>query len=479
MKTLKKQFKHLNNYILCLVTIAFLSSSYNIQACSSFMLKTNSEHIFGHNLDIGGHMPGMVFINNRGVQKNGQTWKQLTAVEFNTEPGISWISNYGSVTFNAFGRDLPDGGMNEKGLFVWEMSGVTTFDTVSNRPRLFMAQWIQYQLDNYSSVQEVLNNLPTIGLDGWNWQFFIADKQGETAGIEFIDGAAIVNTKSNMPIPLMCNGRYTDDLSFISEFDGFGGNIEIDLTNKHIPGIVKGAKMIDDYNGSETIVDYGFNILEHISGKVSKWAIIFDVKNRTAYFRTAKYSNIKSFSIDSFDFSNTTAEKILDIQNANLSGDVLTEFIDFNDDDNYQLAKQTAEKLYKVDNFEVSVDTLAARLATAYKNNNSNVVNNIEGIWVGSAEYPTTGEPAIVDWKIVIEKSEGEIVGKITDAAGLLTDTKMNNIILENGIFTFTVFSHGYVFKISATVSNKSIKGIFDISNESRKGNFNVQLSSL
>jgi choloylglycine hydrolase len=29
---------------------------------------------------------------------------------------ISWISKYGSITFNQYGREFPTGGMNEKGL---------------------------------------------------------------------------------------------------------------------------------------------------------------------------------------------------------------------------------------------------------------------------------------------------------------------------------------------------------------------------
>lgn len=465
------------NFKILTITIFAIGFNYfNSQACSSFMLKTNTEQIFGHNLDTGGPMPGMVFINNSGTLKTGHTWAQLTSVDMNAGSNISWVSKYGSVTFNAFGRELPDGGMNEKGLFIWEMTGGTTFDEEANRPRLFMSQWMQYQLDNFNSVEEVLNNLSAIGLDGWNWHFFIADKQGATAGIEFIDGVAIVSTKNNMPISLMGNGRYSDDLSFIEEFDGFGGNINIDLTDKNLPGMVKAAKMMNEYGDSENIANYGFDILENISGKVSKWAIIFDVKNMIAYFRTADHPSIKSFSIKSFDFTNGTPVKILNIQDENLSGDVSNDFIDFNHVDNYNLVMEIANKLYEADEFEISKDTLINRMASVYKTSNINSIKKIDGTWVGYAEYPTTGEPAKVDWKIIIENTDGKQSGKITDSAGLLADTEMKNIIFENGILKFTVYSYGYIFKISANVSGNGIEGIFDISDESRKGNFHVQL---
>jgi hypothetical protein len=38
---------------------------------------------------------------------------------------LSWISRYGSVTFSTFGKDMTDGGVNEVGLYIWEMSNET------------------------------------------------------------------------------------------------------------------------------------------------------------------------------------------------------------------------------------------------------------------------------------------------------------------------------------------------------------------
>lgn len=460
-----------------IVFFAIIISYSSTLACSSFMLKTESEHIFGHNLDISGNMPGMVFINKRGMQKRGHTWEQISSLNLDVESNISWISRYGSVTFNAFGRELPDGGMNEEGLFIWEMTGGSTFDKEAKRPRLFMSQWIQYQLDNFNSVNEVLVNLSNIGLDGWNWHFFIADKEGETAAIEFIDGVAIVHTKNTMPIPLMGNGRYSDDLSIIQEFDGFGGNISLDINDQNLPGMLKAAKMMKEYSGNENIVEYGYEILEILSGKVSKWSVIFDVKNMTVYFRTTQVPNIKSFSVKSFDFSSDTPVKMLNIQDTTLSGDAGGRFIDFNDEANTKLVKDVAAKLYSIDEFEIPEDTLVHRLATAYKTYDISMPANMEGIWTGYAEYPTTGDPAIVDWKIVISSLNGQLEGKITDSAGLFTDTELKSIIFENGILRFTAYSYGYVFRICAKVSKSEIEGIINFSDESRKGNFSVQMN--
>jgi penicillin V acylase-like amidase (Ntn superfamily) len=461
---------------LGLAIIALVLNDLGSSACSSFMLKTKSGQIYGHNLNIGGKMPGMIFINKSTTLKNGYTWAQLISNDELSKPSLVWTSKYGSLTFNAFGREFPDGGMNENGLFIWEMTGKSTFDTTENRPRLFMAQWMQYQLDNFKNVEEVLQNISRLGIDGWNWHFFVADKQGKSASIEFVDGTAYVNTENNMPIPLMGNGRYSEDLSFLKEFEGFGGNIKIDENDPNLPGFVKAAKMINANNDQENLVDYGFNILGKLSSK-SKWSVIFDVANMQLYFKTNAYQNIKQISLASIDFSSKTPVKTLNIQDAELKGDVTDQLKNFNQDDHLNLIKELIQKLFaKNEDEEINPDLLISHLANAYVTKDLKSLKNFEGAWTGYAEYPTTGDPAKVDWNIEFENIDGILKGKITDSAGMLTETEMQNIAFENGIFKFTVYSYGYIFRISASISNNEMKGIFDISDESRKGNFHLQL---
>ena len=461
---------------LGLAIFALILNDLSSNACSSFMLKNKFGHIYGHNLNIGGKMPGMIFINKSSTPKNGYTWAQLTSNVKLSKPSLEWTSKYGSLSFNAFGREFPDGGMNEKGLFIWEMTGKSTFDTISNRPRLFMAQWMQYQLDNFKSVEEVLQNISSLGIDGWNWHFFVADKQGKSAGIEFVNGTTYINTESNMPIPLMGNGRYSEDLSFLKEFEGFGGHLKIDENDSNLPGFVKAARMINTDDDKGNLVDYGFDILGKLSSK-AKWSVIFDVENMELYFKTNAHQNVKQISMASIDFSPNSSVKILNIQNEELMGDVTTHLKDFNQEDHIKLIKEVAQKLFaNEEEAEIKPEILINNLANAYLTEDLHKAKNLDGSWTGYAEYPTTGDPAKVDWKIEIQRVEGKLKGKITDSAGMLSETEMRNIAFENGILKFMVYSYGYIFKISAHVSKHEMNGIFDISDESRKGNFQLQL---
>src|SRR5262245_54004411 len=78
--------------------------------CTTFLLSSGNHHVVGksYDWDMG---QGLVMINKRGVVKQG-----LPAPTTGTPP--KWKSKYASITFNQYGREIPNGGMNEKGLVV-------------------------------------------------------------------------------------------------------------------------------------------------------------------------------------------------------------------------------------------------------------------------------------------------------------------------------------------------------------------------
>ena len=78
-------------------------------ACTTFVIDKDGHIIFGRNYDwISG--AGIVHTNQRGLFK--------TSMKSNDGGTISWISKFGSITFNQYGKEFPTGGMNEKGLVV-------------------------------------------------------------------------------------------------------------------------------------------------------------------------------------------------------------------------------------------------------------------------------------------------------------------------------------------------------------------------
>lgn len=87
---------------------------------------------------------------------------------------------------------------------------------------------MQYQLDNYGSVEEVIEHLPEIAPEGGPNHFFVSDKDGNFACIEFINGKPWLFKGLSMPIPLLCNSRYPYEMDLLRMYKGFGGTRNID-----------------------------------------------------------------------------------------------------------------------------------------------------------------------------------------------------------------------------------------------------------
>jgi choloylglycine hydrolase len=120
--------------------------------CTTFCIDNGDQVLFGKNFDwIGGE--GLLIVNKQGVSKTALVNPEETGV---SQPA-SWTSQYGSVTFTHLARDLPFGGINEAGLVVELMMLVETeYPEEDSRPYIGSLQWIQYQLDNFSMVEQVI-----------------------------------------------------------------------------------------------------------------------------------------------------------------------------------------------------------------------------------------------------------------------------------------------------------------------------------
>jgi hypothetical protein len=77
-------------------------------------------------------------------------------------------------------------------------------------PRIFWVQWIHCQLDNYATVEDLVQHCPEAPLiDLWPGfpvtQFSTADAGGHTAAIEFVEAKPVVSRAERMPQPIPPN----------------------------------------------------------------------------------------------------------------------------------------------------------------------------------------------------------------------------------------------------------------------------------
>jgi len=326
--------------IIALVAILLISLS-KTYACTTFVLKDGAQIVYGRNLDfnIGN---GFIVNNQRGISKYA-----FIASETNL---MTWTSKFGSITFNQFGKEFPYGGMNEKGLVIAQMYlSNTRYPDIDSRKVISTLQWIQYQLDVSSSVEEVLasdsilriSNEVAVGI-----HFLVCDSKGKTATVEFIDGKMVYHENEELPVPLLTNNTYDESISYLKQFDVLGGakvipweNIyDIEWTNDNTLVVNKvfatAANSMMKFRDSLTLINKAFDVLQSVTiNNHTKWSTVFDVTNRTFHFKNESREEIVTLDFKDFDFESEQDARILDIQTAT-SDSVMNQFVDYSLDIN-------------------------------------------------------------------------------------------------------------------------------------------------
>ncbi len=323
-----------------IATVLLALPVIRIHACSTVLLREDNVLLVGHNLDETTDFKGFICINKRDNYKVGSTWKALRTYSNHLPYSFNWISQYGSITWSSIGRDLPDAGVNEAGLVIEEMSlAQHPYPPPFIQPRLFQMQWIQYHLDSFSTVEQVIESASVIIPDGWPWHFFIADKTGHCATIEYVNNKLVVHTGDALPVTALCNSTYENELERLKNYQGFGGDKAIYLDNRKTPRFVRAAHMLNAYDPHThpSAVDYVFEILDNLGGNLTRRSYVVDILNNRAYFRTEPHAPIRHFSLNAFDFSCNTPVRILDM-NTPYSGDVTNRFRDYTFEANRQIA---------------------------------------------------------------------------------------------------------------------------------------------
>jgi len=444
----------------CLVLIFNFLMPYQVSACSTFKLQKGDYLIYGHNLnqgDIG--VPGLIFINKRGIFKLGRTWSELTTKERLNPSSHCWISRYGSITFNNFGRDFPDGGMNELGLYIWEMSEEIDYPKNDSLPKLNQMNWMQYILDNYSTVEEAIQCASEIEIDGWGWHYFVGDAKGNTAAIAFIDGVVVENKGENMPVPGLFNTPYDRELEVLKYYKGFGGLYEPDLSDLRVPRFVKTAVMIRDYKPTKDIVDYGFEMLDTLKVyDVPEWSIVFDVRKRNVYFKTRINPEIKSFSMEEMDFSNNSPVLILNMD-IKEGGDVLNKFHPYSNEEMRDFTKKLMFPILPEEFFIRGGITLHEYLERTSTHSDAAALTDnqyFKGVW---KTKPDNAKDKM-QMTIRFETKADAVFGRISPSEDAEEFFTLDHIHLMGNNLKFTFETNGKrnkFFEVQATVDNEKM----------------------
>mgnify|MGYP005831903253 CR=1 FL=1 len=320
----------------------------DLGSCATVFLSQEGNRVVGHNLDERFEVPGLVVINPRGERKRSVAFSELLGMpRLRKTPHLNWVSRYGSLTCNVFGRGFPDGGLNEAGLYVGEMTLLSTvWPSLPGTVRMYHHQWIQYLLDNHATVNEALGSLGLALPEGHcRWHFFLADRTGNAAVVEFIEGRPTVYRGESLPYPLVCNSRYDEELQSLESYMGFGGGKDPAAREAgEDPRFRWAAAMLRDYAGEVPAKDYAFRILDRLDLGSRKWSVVCDLVTARLSFCTSHAPREKWVGLSAFDLGRLTHPRALDIH-TQVPGDAAHRFTDLTLEWNRQAIARAWEEL--------------------------------------------------------------------------------------------------------------------------------------
>lgn len=303
-------------------------------ACTSFYWKGAEGSFVGKSYDWH-HEKALLLTNKRNVKKTGFTMTPW-------EKGPNWVSKYGSLTFNQYGREFPNGGMNEEGLVVevlWLSS--SEYEAFDFRPVLNQLTWVQYQLDNFALVSEVIEALPRHRLSPIQGKihYFLCDRTSNCAVIEWVHGKPVVHSGVDMEPKAITNNSYEELQSELKRVNHLSDMhyLNAPMDESSLSRFVRIASLIKMETPS---LESTFNLLSSVSmANLTTWNIVYNIEAREVSYRTKANSEIRSVSLRPMDFNCSNPVLMLDIQEGR--GEVNDRFIPFEYQKNYDVVSDS------------------------------------------------------------------------------------------------------------------------------------------
>jgi penicillin V acylase-like amidase (Ntn superfamily) len=359
------------------------ASSSLAYPCTTFLAQHDGQSVVGKSYDWTENV-GLVVTNPRGLSKTALT---LSAVD----TPATWVSKYASVTFNQYGVEFPNGGMNEKGLVVelmWLNS--TEYPPADDRAVVNELQFIQYALDGYETVAEFAVAIAKLRVARAyaDIHYLACDAMGDCAAFEYLKGKLVVTRSADMLAKTLANGTYQDSAAYLVGFQDFGGTAVIPTSNSSFDRFVRASSLARVTDGT-TIPASAFQILDSVAQSSTQWSIVYVPKQGTVYFRTATMPKLKSVGLTSFALGCSESRKVLDID-TDATGDVASRFLDYTTELNKQLIERSTASI--ADSLPAGATTLLSAYPDTYKCVESGEAAGGSGTEVGDSD--SAKEPA-------------------------------------------------------------------------------------
>lgn len=259
---------------------------------------------------------------------------------------LKWKSKYGSVVASAYEMASSDG-MNEKGLVanvLWlSESEYPVRD--EKKPGLTLAAWVQYALDNFATVNEVVEFFKDEHVDIFSAEtpdlkgaatlhLCLSDATGDNAVFEYIDGRLKIHHDRSYVV-ITNSPVFEKQLALTEYWEQIGGTVMLPGTNKAEDRFVRGSFYIKACEQTDNIrlaLASVFGVIRNVSvpygitdpGKPNlsstRWRAVADHKNITYYFETFDSPSVLWVDLKEADLKEKAPVKKLTLTSGEIYG---------------------------------------------------------------------------------------------------------------------------------------------------------------
>ncbi len=319
----------------------FLLQANQTSACTSFSFFSKEKEVFAaKNYDwFFAHGHGGIFVYPRNSLRIAFTpqpdslflwlfgpWLSEEKEETLRAP-LRWRSRYGSVTLTQFGKGLPIGGMNEKGLVVemLQLNATEHPPFEAQRSTLNESQWTLYQLDQFASIQEVAQHLHELRITKTfiGVHYFLTDASGASAVVEFLDGAVRLYHKDQLPVAALTNDPYAKLLTGVENHAPPASQFFLRSSfNRFATAAMMLRQQPFQQTVEQTAVDHAFAILSAVAMQgtsydaplaPTQWSLVYDITHKSIHFKTRLKPEMKRIHMKAIDFNQLKTVQFIDM----------------------------------------------------------------------------------------------------------------------------------------------------------------------
>ncbi|MGE6352786.1 linear amide C-N hydrolase [Flavobacterium sp. NPDC079362] len=296
--------------------------------------------ITARSMDWKTEIPANLWVFPRGIDRNGEAGNN----------SVKWKSKFGSVITSSWDIASSDG-MNEKGLvgnLLWlAESNYPKFEKNGNQKGLAVSLWLQYVLDNFATVAEVVNalekndflvvssHIPGTAIFA-TVHLSVSDNTGDNAIFEYINGKLVIHHDRKF-VAMTNSPTFDEQLSINSYWKGIPGTIMLPGTNRAADRFVRASYYIDAIPKTDNIrtaiasvfgvirncsVPLGISSVAEPNISSTRWRTVADQKNLIYYFDNVVNPNVVWVEFGKLDFSEKGKIRKLSLaNNENYSGE--------------------------------------------------------------------------------------------------------------------------------------------------------------